>query len=107
MLDNLWQACSQHHHLVHEGGFAVEALPDGGFRVLRPDGTEVLPVPPAPAVTREPVQALAEDWVVPGVRIGPDTGMPTWQGEKPDYEWMGFCLDSLALNHLDRLEPLP
>lgn len=45
-LDNLVQLCRHHHRLVHDGGFTVQAAPDGPvFR--RPGGTRIETVPPA------------------------------------------------------------
>ena len=35
-LDNLVLLCPTHHRLVHEGGFDVQRLDDGGFRVHQP-----------------------------------------------------------------------
>ena len=74
----------------------MEALPGGEFRFFLPDGREVLPAPPVPEVTEDPVNLLVRQWLPPLVAITPSTGRPTWQGEKPDYEWMGWCLGSLA-----------
>ena len=38
-LDNLLPLCSQHHHLVHEGGWHLQLFPDRRLIVRRPDGT--------------------------------------------------------------------
>lgn len=38
-LHNLVPLCSHHHHLVHEGRWHIELLPDRGLRIVRPDGT--------------------------------------------------------------------
>jgi hypothetical protein len=38
-LDNLLPLCSVHHHLVHEGGWALTLDPDRTVTVTRPDGT--------------------------------------------------------------------
>jgi hypothetical protein len=37
-LDNLVPLCSQHHHLVHEGNWQIDLLPDRSLRINRPDG---------------------------------------------------------------------
>ncbi len=37
-LENLVPLCSQHHHLVHEGRWHVELLPDRALSIRRPDG---------------------------------------------------------------------
>jgi hypothetical protein len=54
-LDNLASLCDAHHHLVHEGRWALRRLPDGGWTVRSPDGIEhhrpartTSPDPPAP-----------------------------------------------------------
>jgi hypothetical protein len=94
VLENLTSTCKFHHHLVHEGGGRVEALPDGGFRYFWPNGTEAVAVPP-----RERIE-VSEDWrsvarfVVKGVEIGPETGRPTWMGERADYDFMADVLRS-------------
>lgn len=41
-LSNLVLLCRRHHRLLHEGGFAVEALPSGALRFRRPDGRAIL-----------------------------------------------------------------
>jgi hypothetical protein len=38
-MSNLLLLCKRHHRLVHEGGFGLEAGPDGAFRFYTPDGT--------------------------------------------------------------------
>ena len=86
-LENLVPLCRRHHVLCHEGGFCIEALPDGGFRFLDRQGREVLSAPPLPAVTGEPVKTLARKWLPPGLEITPSTGVPTWEGERFDYGW--------------------
>ncbi len=35
-VDNLCLVCSHHHHLVHEGGWAIEHLAGGGFELVPP-----------------------------------------------------------------------
>jgi hypothetical protein len=87
VLGNILTVCRAHHTLVHEGGYRVEALPGGKFRFFRPDGREVLPAPPAPAVIGDPAEALAARWISPGVTLTPSTGRPTWDGEPVDYDW--------------------
>jgi Domain of unknown function (DUF222)/HNH endonuclease len=87
VLHNLQTLCRAHHTLVHEGGYRVESLPGGKFRFLRPDGLEVMVAPATGPVVRDPVSALATDWLPPNLCITPDTGRPTWDGESVDYEW--------------------
>lgn len=38
-IDNLVPLCDEHHHLVHEGGWDLELLPDRTLTWLRPDRT--------------------------------------------------------------------
>jgi hypothetical protein len=58
VLENLLLLCKRHHTFVHEGGFRVEALPDGTFRFLRPDGRELEAAPALPAVSGDAGAAL-------------------------------------------------
>jgi hypothetical protein len=39
-LARLASLCDAHHHLVHEGGWTLEPLADGGWRARSPDGIE-------------------------------------------------------------------
>lgn len=87
VLGNILGLCRAHHTLVHEGGYRVEALPDGIFRFLRPDGQEVLAAPPVPVVLGDPAVALATRWIPSDVTLTPNTGRPTWDGDPVDYEW--------------------
>lgn len=68
---NAVMLCTQHHALVHEGGFRVIA--DGeGVRFLEPDGREVPPRGVPPTVPDElPVTAEMP---------------PTWDGDPVDYD---------------------
>ncbi|MEL0284917.1 MAG: HNH endonuclease signature motif containing protein, partial [Ilumatobacter sp.] len=38
-LDNLIPLCTEHHHLVHEGGWSIELHDDRTITLTRPDGT--------------------------------------------------------------------
>ena len=38
-LDNLIPICSRHHHVVHEGGWALELAADRTLTIRQPDGT--------------------------------------------------------------------
>ena len=38
-LDNLIPLCTEHHHLVHEGGWSLELHDDRTITLTRPDGT--------------------------------------------------------------------
>ena len=88
-LENLVLLCSRHHHLVHEGGHRVEALAGGGARFLNPEGREVLAAPrPAAAEAGLIAWDMVQQWVRRDVDIGPETGRPTWTGERADYDFM-------------------
>ena len=50
-LANLVPLCSHHHHLVHEGRWHLELLPDRSLRISRPDGQLHTTTPPP---TRRP-----------------------------------------------------
>ncbi len=45
-LDNLLPLCSQHHHLVHEGGWVLLLGPDRTLAITLPDGTVMSTGPP-------------------------------------------------------------
>jgi hypothetical protein len=54
-LDNLASLCDAHHHLVHEGRWTLQRLPDGAWTARSPHGTQhhrpartTSPDPPAP-----------------------------------------------------------
>ncbi len=50
--ENLVVVCLRHHHDVHEGGFRILKRAGGGFRTLRPDGTEIHASPPTRELRR-------------------------------------------------------
>jgi hypothetical protein len=73
-----------------DGRFRLTGFPASVGSVLTP------PSLPAPLVKEDPVNLLVRQRLPPLVQITPSTGLPTWQGEKPDYEWMGRCHGSLS-----------
>jgi hypothetical protein len=93
VLSNLLGLCRAHHVFVHESGFRVEPLPEGGFRFLRPDGSELLTSPPPPEVGADPARTLTEQ-LPEAAQITSCTGRPTWQGERVDYD---LAVESLWL----------
>ena len=95
VLGNLVLLCKRHHTFLHEGGYLVEGLPEGGFRFLRPDGRELEEAPALAALTGAPRAGLMESWVGPEVRITRDTGYPEWDGEPVDYDWILGCLEPI------------
>ena len=94
-LDNLSLLCTHHHHLVHEGGWSVERMPDGELRFRAPDGRE-LPAVPAQEAS-EGALAFLHEWAEErGIDLGADTNMPLWDGTRPDYDWAVAALVSEA-----------
>jgi hypothetical protein len=87
-LSNLVTLCRFHHRLVHEGQVAVQALDDGAFRFVRPNGETFNSPMPAPAGWNELV--AAHEWV--DIRITSTTAITAWTGEAVDFE--------LAVDHL-------
>jgi hypothetical protein len=71
-LSNLMTLCRFHHRLVHEGRVVIQALDDGAFRFVKPDGQAF--DSPAPRST---------EWAAP-VRITPSTAVTRWRGEALD-----------------------
>ena len=71
-LSNLMTLCRFHHRLVHEGRVVIQALDDGAFRFVKPDGQAF--DSPAPRST---------EWAAP-VRITSSTSVTRWRGEALD-----------------------
>jgi hypothetical protein len=46
--ENLVRLCRRHHRLLHEGGYSVKRLPDGGTRFSDPRGSPLSHAPSAP-----------------------------------------------------------
>ncbi|CAA9235654.1 MAG: hypothetical protein AVDCRST_MAG76-1494 [uncultured Acidimicrobiales bacterium] len=46
--DGLTLLCNHHHHRVHDGGWSLERLDDGGLRFTGPDGRVLTRPPPLP-----------------------------------------------------------
>ncbi len=84
-LGNLVMLCTFHHHLVHEGGWAISPAADGAFVFHSGSGRAFAPCPP-----REPVDnALAwlRAWAEEGgLNLGPEVNAPEWDGTRPDYD---------------------
>lgn len=84
-IDNLILLCPHHHHLVHEGGWALERNGDGDWRFVAPDG-RALPAQPPRNVSGDTL-AWLQDWAVErGLDLGPDANLPLWDGTRPDYD---------------------
>ena len=104
-LDNLVTLCSQHHRLVHEGGYGVH-MRDGAIEFTRPDG-RVIPPAGKPlggcfrgntsaAGGAQPTggaQRLAALNAARGVSIDARTARCRWGGERMDYD---IAIDALC-----------
>ncbi len=95
-LGNLALLCRRHHRAVHEGGYRVERLADGGLRFRRPDGRALPDVPAPPPVPAAPVEALRARHEAAGLRLHARTARPSWQGERLDLGWALDVLHPLA-----------
>ena len=98
-LDNLVTLCSQHHRLVHEGGYGVRTR-DGEIEFTRPDGRVI----PAAGVQHRGcfrgnssaaggAQRLAAANAAHGVSIDARTACCGWGGERMDYD---IAIDALC-----------
>ncbi len=100
-LSNLVTLCRTHHRLVHEGGIAVEARPDGGWRFLRPDGRE-FDISYREAPPEYAWSAIREANTAQGIQIDETTAATRWRGERMDYElgvWV-LCAEASRARHL-------
>jgi hypothetical protein len=79
-LSNLVTLCRFHHRLVHEGQVLVQALDDGAFRFVRPDGQSF--DSPLPPTTNGSAIRLAHERAQ--IRITPTTAVTRWTGEALD-----------------------
>jgi Domain of unknown function (DUF222)/HNH endonuclease len=67
-LDNLVSLCSRHHHRHHEGGFQVQACPDGAFVFILANGRRltslppIRPLPPGVTLALPPADASRSQW---------------------------------------------
>ncbi len=80
-IDNLVLVCHAHHVALHEGGFAVERGPDGGFVFRDPEQQRIEAAPRAPAVDGDASGWLREEQCGRGVVIEPATALvrrPFW-----------------------------
>jgi hypothetical protein len=86
--------CSFHHHLVHEGGFAMRVADDGSLEFDRPDGS-VLPSTPPP-LRVDPEERQRRRRRSP---LHPDGPWARSNGERMD---LGLAVDGLITNGLVR-----
>ena len=82
-LDNLVLLCPTHHRLVHEGGFDVERLDDGAFRLTNPYGVAIRP--PRRRETSSPDTIVIRNESL-GLAIDCETATAHWHGERIDYD---------------------
>lgn len=87
-LDNLVLLCRHHHRLVHEGGFSVTRLPDGGLVFRNPRGERLEDVPRRPRGSPAQLRTRNRD---ASLAIDHET-LLTGTGEKMD---LAACVDAV------------
>ncbi|MEZ0230019.1 MAG: DUF222 domain-containing protein [Planctomycetota bacterium] len=88
-LDNLALTCRRHHTLLHEGGFSMEATPDGPI-FYDPQGRKIERVPSLPDLGADALADLEAERCQDG--IGPWTNAPRWDGSPLD---LGAAVDAV------------
>lgn len=92
-LENLITLCHFHHGLVHEGGFSIERIGDGGFALFSPNGERLPESGRLDWVTIALLRDAAERGHVTlhelnrgsGLEIDESTARCLWTGERMDY----------------------
>ena len=84
-LDNMVTLCTFHHHLVHEGGWAITVGADGTFVFHSPAGRLLAVQPPRELVDDTP-EWLREWADERNLNLGPGVNMPQWDGKTPNYD---------------------
>ena len=84
-LDNLVMLCTVHHHLVHEGGWTVNAGAEGVFSFHSPTG-KLVALEPARELVGDGAGWLREWADERALDLGPHVNMPRWDGKTPDYD---------------------
>jgi len=84
-LSNLVTLCRLHHRLVHEGEIRVEALANGEWRFLHPDGRHFDFFRPS-RETPFDGHELESTHAALGIWIDKDTAATRWRGERMDYD---------------------
>ena len=95
-LSNLAMLCRRHHRAVHEEGYQVERLPDGGLRFTTPHGHPLPDVPARPAIPDDPVESLLARNRTAGLHVDARTLCPTALWEPLDVGWAIDVLHPLA-----------
>ncbi len=80
-MENLILLCTRHHHLVHEGGFALQKLSCGKIQFTNPQGVLI---PDVGKNSRGNVENLRRLNLNFGIRITPKTAQSHWTGETMD-----------------------
>jgi hypothetical protein len=94
-LDNLVLLCRRHHRAVHELGFRVER--EGKrIRFLRPNGCAVPQAPALAPLERDGWLSLKQAHARLGLRVDARTTVPSWRGERMDYNWAVGVLQGRA-----------
>jgi hypothetical protein len=94
-LDNLVLLCRRHHRAVHELGFGVER--DGvRMRFLHPNGAAVPQAPGMEPLEHDGWLSLTQAHAQLGLRVDARTTVPSWRGERMDYNWAVGVLQDRA-----------
>lgn len=93
-LANLCSLCRRHHTAVHEQGFRLERAAAGGFRVFDPRGRELPQSGERQLLPPTAVEALRAQARAAGIAIDATTSLPRWDGSRPDYDQIVWCLAS-------------
>jgi hypothetical protein len=81
-LENLTLLCRRHHRFIHEYGFTIERS-GRTLHFIRPDRRPIPDVPETtPCASADGLQISHRDH---RLEITPDTAVPRWQGDHPDY----------------------
>lgn len=99
-LANLCSLCRRHHTAVHEQGFRLERDPAGEFRFFDPHGRELPPIGERPPLPSTAPDALCAQTRAAGVAIDATTSLPRWDGRRPNYEHIVWCLAAEPLRAL-------
>jgi hypothetical protein len=81
-MENLVLLCSRHHHMVHEGGFGLQKLADGGVQFSNPAGQRI-PTSPAGRFSGN-AEELFKLNQSRGIQITPKSSQSHWMGERMD-----------------------
>jgi hypothetical protein len=95
-LSNLILMCRRHHGLVHERGFRVELDGNGEAVFYKPNGEPIPNTIVRQAARGQPVEVIKRLNEEAGLQIEPDTNLPEWDGEIPQYEYIAWMMTALA-----------